>query len=112
MCLNVQSLCRQEQAARDKCAQEMARELLWLEEHPHAEGPYFLGNQFSAVDCALLPWFIRLFVLKHFRNFELPKGCKRLVAWYNKAMLRESVQATLRCPGNDDGCVCSHSCTI
>ena len=59
----------------------MKQHLLWLEGCINKEGPYFLGKQFTAVDCAILPWFIRLYVLKHYRNFELPKDCKALVAW-------------------------------
>lgn len=73
--------CRQGRPEREAVAQEMVRELQWLEGEVHPEGPYFLGKEFSAVDCAILPWFIRLFVLKHYRGFELPKDCKKLVDW-------------------------------
>ena len=60
----------------------MSQELIWLESEADRDGPYFLGKQFSAVDCTLLPWFIRLYVLKHYRGFEMPKECRCLVAWY------------------------------
>ena len=72
---------RQDQAGRDESAHKLATELLWLEELPDKEGPYFLGKQFSAVECALLPWFIRLYILKHYRGFEMPKECRKLFAW-------------------------------
>lgn len=72
---------RKGQADRDESARKLKEQLVWLESLVSKEGPYFLGKQFGAIDCAILPWFIRLYVLKHFRNFELPKECKALVAW-------------------------------
>lgn len=73
--------CRKGEDQRRQCGQIMTTELLWLESEASSEGPYFSGKQFSAVDLTLLPWFIRLYILKHYRGFELPKECKKLVAW-------------------------------
>ena len=67
---------------RKECSEILASELLWLESEATQDGPYFSGKQFTAVDIALLPWFIRLYILKHYRGFEMPKDCKKLVAWY------------------------------
>lgn len=75
----------------------MTSELLWLEAEADAEGPYFLGKQFSAVDVALLPWFIRLYVLKHYRGFEMPKDCKKLVAWYALLVLTSPNSTAVSC---------------
>ena len=75
------TFCRP-QELRQKCREALASELLWLETQTDTEGPYFLGAQFSAVDCAILPWFLRLYILKHYRNFELPKKCQRLISWW------------------------------
>jgi len=74
--------CRKGEEARSGCSRAMSQELIWLEGQTDAEGPYFLGKLFSAVDCTMLPWFIRLYILKHYRGFEMPKECKRLVAWW------------------------------
>lgn len=77
----VSQFCRKGDDQRKECSEILSSELLWLESEAVPEGPYFSGKQFSAVDCALLPWFIRLYILKHYRGFEMPKDCKKLVAW-------------------------------
>ena len=74
--------CRKGDDQRKECGEILASELLWLESEATQDGPYFSGKQFTAVDIALLPWFIRLYILKHYRGFEMPKVCKKLVAWY------------------------------
>ena len=54
---------------------------------PLEQGPFFLGNQFSLVEVALLPWWQRAHsVLKAYRGFELPPmetdpRVERLEAW-------------------------------
>ena len=34
------------------------------------KGPFFGGNEISAVDINILPWAARLFLLKHYRNVD------------------------------------------
>ena len=31
-----------------------------------------MGQNFSLVDCAVVPWFVRAYVLQHFRGLQLP----------------------------------------
>ncbi len=51
-------------------------------------GPFPMGATFTLVDAAVLPFFIRSYVLKHFRGFELPAECERLKAWYEVSTAR------------------------
>lgn len=46
------------------------------------------------VDIALLPWFIRIFILEHYRGFGLPNDCQKLAAWHNRSSKRQSVVDT------------------
>ena len=47
----------------------------------------------SLVDISFYPWFERLPVLEHYRNFTLPAETPRLQQWWNAVRLRESVRA-------------------
>lgn len=59
-----------------------------------------MGKHFSMVDIALLPWFIRLFILEHYRGFGLPANCQKLAAWHHRACKRQSVMDT--CIGSSE----------
>ena len=87
-------LVRQDKAQQQEVAKEIQDQLRWLEEHMDSDGPYFMGPRFSMVDVALLPWFIRMFILDHYRGFGLPDDCKKLNAWHMRASKRQSVQDT------------------
>ncbi|MFB2892912.1 glutathione S-transferase domain-containing protein, partial [Aerosakkonemataceae cyanobacterium BLCC-F50] len=56
-------------------------------------GPYWLGENFSLVDISFYPWFERLPVLEHFRNFTLPTETPRLQEWWNVVRDRPSIKA-------------------
>lgn len=47
------------------------------------------------VDIALLPWFIRMFILEHYRGFGLPTDCHNLAAWHKRAVQYQAVQDTM-----------------
>ena len=36
------------------------------------EGPFFLGKELGYVDIIFAPWSYRIYILKHYRNFEIP----------------------------------------
>ncbi|MFB2894766.1 glutathione S-transferase family protein, partial [Aerosakkonemataceae cyanobacterium BLCC-F50] len=66
---------------KDSTEQEQGRRefleaLLYVEQEGISKlsgnGPYWLGENFSLVDISFYPWFERLPVLEHFRNFTLP----------------------------------------
>lgn len=88
--------------SKDTTEQEQGRRefteaLLYLEEEGlsrlSGSGPYWLGDKFSLVDISFYPWFERLPVLEHFRNFTLPSETPRLQKWWNTVRDRSSVQA-------------------
>lgn len=55
--------------------------------------PYWLGDQLSLVDISFYPWFERLPLLEHFRNFTLPTETPRLQKWWNTVRDRQSIRA-------------------
>ncbi len=87
-------LVRQDKGQQQEVAKEIQDQLHWLDQHVDSKGPYFMGQEFSMVDIALLPWFIRIFILEHYRGFGLPKDCQKLAAWSARATKRQSVQET------------------
>ncbi|GAB1608439.1 glutathione S-transferase U19-like [Argonauta hians] len=61
-------------------------------------GDFFMGDTFSYVDMVLLPWIIRLPVLKHYKNFELPTDTDwypRYQKWVQACLKKDSVKPTL-----------------
>ena len=67
------------------------------------QGPFLLGANFSLVDAAVLPWFLRMYILKQYRGFELPASCTRLAAWCGNISTRQSVLQTMVPPqGSSD----------
>lgn len=62
---------------------------------PEAEGPFFLGDDFSMADIALAPWWQRMCsVLRAYRKFD-PSACPRLQAWFEAVEARPSFQRTV-----------------
>ena len=64
---------------------------------PPEEGPYFLGAEFSAFECAVLPWFQRLEpVLGHWRGYALPstQPFERWRVWYSACLARPGYSRT------------------
>ena len=37
------------------------------------EGPFFLGKELGYVDIMFAPWSYRIYILKHYRKFEIPQ---------------------------------------
>ncbi|MBD2691199.1 glutathione S-transferase family protein [Anabaena catenula] len=76
---------------------EFLEALLYIEQEGLGElsgnSPYWLGETFSLVDISFYPWFERLPVLEHFRNFTLPAETPRLQKWWDVVRDRKSVQA-------------------
>lgn len=87
---------------KDSTEQEQGRRefleaLLYVEQEGISKlsgnGPYWLGDNFSLVDISFYPWFERLPVLEHFRNFTLPTETPRLQEWWSVVRDRESIKA-------------------
>ncbi len=63
---------RQDKAQQAEVAEQLGAQCDWLEAQADSAGPFFMGGHFSLVDCALVPWFVRAYVLQHFRGLQLP----------------------------------------
>lgn len=75
---------------------EFEAALLYLEQEwlgRRSSHPYFLGETFSLVDISFYPFFERLPLLKHFRQFTLPAETPRLQQWWNVVRDRPSIKA-------------------
>ena len=68
----------QDAESQKEAADGMVSELRRLEQQIDPAGPFFRGKQMTLVDCALLPWFLRMYVLEHYRDFSLPEDCPSL----------------------------------
>ena len=68
-----QLLMKQTKEEQDKAAQTILEGL--KDFSAHCQGPYFYGDEFTLVDIALAPWAvgIRMDILKHYRQFEVPQ---------------------------------------
>lgn len=82
----------------ESCISDMLCEFKWLESMLVEGMPYFMGPMFSLVELALLPFFARFNVLKHYRGFSIPENgdFNKLLLWYKTAALRPSFQMTCR----------------
>ncbi len=45
------------------------------------DGPYWLGDAPSLVDFSYYPFFERFCNVEHYRGYQIPKSCSRLLAW-------------------------------
>jgi len=71
--------------------------------HATSEGPYFLGEQFSLADVAVLPFLDRFHTtLQHYRDFDVllrdESGTERLSQWLAAAYKRDSFKKTVQTP--------------
>lgn len=61
---------------------------------PEADGPFFMGDDFSMTDAALAPWWQRMCsVLRAYRKFD-PSVWPRLQVWYEAVQARPSYRGT------------------
>ena len=61
-------------------------------------GTFFSGDSLGLVDAVLLPYAFRLYVLEHYRGFEVPKDkawSKSYFDWLDAATSLDSVSRTL-----------------
>jgi glutathione S-transferase len=84
-------LLRQEHEEQEKAKQKLT---LAIEELVKGyQGPFYLGEQFSVADIAVAPYFDRMIVLKHYRDYEVPTDSK-WNEWSTNVLDRPSVAAT------------------
>eukprot|EP00123_Amoebidium_parasiticum_P013630 comp22068_c1_seq1/m.32137 comp22068_c1_seq1/g.32137 ORF comp22068_c1_seq1/g.32137 comp22068_c1_seq1/m.32137 type:complete len:262 (-) comp22068_c1_seq1:124-909(-) len=90
-----QALIRQEEADQKKAIEDLTNGLSAFAKELH--GLYFFGEEFSAVDIAILPWVYRLYLLEHHRGFSMPNTPEfdKLRTWMDATFSRPAVKATL-----------------
>jgi glutathione S-transferase len=60
----------QDASGQAAAAAVLESELAWLLQHMDAAGPFALSDRLSLVDCAVVPFLLRLYILEHYRGFE------------------------------------------
>lgn len=81
---------RSDEPARSQARKELRESLIGVSAL-FADKPFFLSEEFSLVDCCLLPMLWRLPVL----GIELPRQAKALQDYMDRLFARESFQASL-----------------
>jgi glutathione S-transferase len=77
-----------------KLGNDYQEELKWLQSRLDDAGPFFSGSTFGYLDATILPWLLRLFVIKHYRGFE-PKGVEKLLEYVERARHTDIVKKSL-----------------
>lgn len=88
-------LLRQEDEEQEKAKRAMLTVIEKLLED--YTGPFYLGEQFSIADVTIAPYFDRMIVLDHYRNFRVPQDNTELLKWKewsDNVLARPSVAAT------------------
>lgn len=86
-------LLRQEPQEQEKAKQKLVMAVKQLVKD--YQGPFYLGKQFSVADIAVAPYFDRMIVLKHYRDFEVPHDdIVKWHEWSTNVLARPSVAAT------------------
>jgi glutathione S-transferase len=91
-----QLLRGQDTQEQEQGKREFLESLLYIEQEglgKLSNGQYLLGDNFSLVDISFYPWFERLPVLEHFRDFSLPSQTPRLQKWWSAVRDRDSIRA-------------------
>lgn len=91
-------LQRQEESGQIEAANELVEGLRTFVQEMDSEGPFFLGPQLGLVDISYIPWALRFYVLKAYRDFEVPKEGPewiRFDKWFEACRQHPSVKATL-----------------
>jgi len=85
-------LLRQEPERQEKAKKELVEAVRQIVED--YQGPFYLGERFSCADIALAPYFDRMAVLEHYRDFVVPPSCPKWHEWCRAVLERPSVAAT------------------
>ncbi|BFZ05227.1 hypothetical protein BsWGS_08266 [Bradybaena similaris] len=90
-------LQKESEEERAEAKAELLKNIETLTEAMSPKEPYFFGESFGIVDIVLVSYASRLFVLKHYRDFEVPHNEKfaRFHRWLEAAQDRPSFKATM-----------------
>ncbi|MEW5308776.1 MAG: hypothetical protein WDW38_000708 [Sanguina aurantia] len=74
----------------------LVKEVEFLQNNISPTGPYLMGAELTLVDAAVIPFFIRLCVVKHYRGFDLAaKFNPRLASAFESCLKHESVASSM-----------------
>ncbi|WIA20134.1 hypothetical protein OEZ85_005984 [Tetradesmus obliquus] len=76
-------------------AEDLSAALAWLEGQASSSGPFILGAEFSLVDAALAPFYIRLQLLEKLGLYTVPDGLPKLSAWGEALMGHPAVAGSI-----------------
>ncbi len=96
-------MCRQDPQGQQQGADALREQLRWLEGCFDSNGPFFMGEQFSLVDISILPFFLRLPVLSHYRAFALPKVRYQILLRFRTSLRYHSPITSVPLPCNSLG---------
>ncbi|KAK3103712.1 hypothetical protein FSP39_021246 [Pinctada imbricata] len=87
----------QDVTGQDNAKMEMLENLKVLITLMSTDGPYMLGARFGYADIMLVPYTLRLPVMKFYRNFSVPetKEFERIHVWMRACHAQSSVQQTI-----------------
>jgi len=95
-------LQRQDKAGQEEAAAELLQGLKTFTDAMSTsttaadDGPFFFGPRLGLVDIAFVPWALRLFVLREYRDFRLPADWTRFRRWLEACEAHPSVRATIQ----------------
>ena len=88
-------LLAQDAQDRASLAERLRGHFLFMEHEGIAAsggGPHWMGSEMSLVDITFYPWFERLPVMAHYRNFSPPDECRLLRRWSRRMSQRRSMR--------------------
>jgi len=85
-------LLRQEKEEQEKAKRKLVLAIEQLVKD--YKGPFYLGERFSVADIAVAPYFDRMIVLEHYRDFKVPDTIDKWHEWSTNVLERPSVAAT------------------
>uniref|UniRef100_A0A383VQ52 GST C-terminal domain-containing protein n=1 Tax=Tetradesmus obliquus TaxID=3088 RepID=A0A383VQ52_TETOB len=94
-------LVTQDAAGQAAAAAVLESELAWLMQHMDAARPFALSGQLSLVDCAVVPFLLRLHIVEHYRGFQGHKQrgvAERLQRYLQAAEQHPAVAASMYHP--------------
>jgi len=90
-----QFLLKQSQEEQDDARNQLLTNILEFTQAMDPEGPFFLGKNLGYVDIMFAPWSYRSYILKHYRDFEVPntEEYKRFHIWSKAVNNHPSIKA-------------------
>lgn len=91
-------LMKQDKEEQHKIKIHLTSQFLEFTKAMHSVGPFFQSDKLGFVDIMLAPYAARLYILKHYRGFELPESGKfeRFHNWWKAVKNAPAVKTTLQ----------------